>query len=267
MSIEGQLSPFGSAPVDEVHLTRAPLIRVLAQARFPSLAKLRDETAVTSFAAHLSQEYPLLEQRHAVNLLVTPTGTSQQEAGQRIWVLQSSDEVWKITLSDNFMALETKGYSSRNNFISHFEYAISKLNEEIRPPYIERLGLRYMNRINDRQLIGARLQNMIRSEMQGGLATTRPDDVQLRHSLSDTLFIDGDYAIQVRCGILPPRAVLDMDIEPLNDVVWVLDIDSFREQRLPPSSDELVAVLRSLADRAYKMFRWVVNDDFIQHFR
>jgi uncharacterized protein (TIGR04255 family) len=267
VTVDQLSSPFGSEPIKEIHLARAPLVKVLTQIRFPSLSKLRDEETVTRLTSVFSDDYPLVQDQRAINLVITPTGVSQQQAGQRIWVLRSSSEEWKVSISENFLALETIRYNYRQEFIDRFNSAIQILMEEVHPPYFERLGMRYINRISDQNIIGGRLNRMIRSEMLGGLATLRPDNVDLRHSLSDSLFIDGERSIQVRCGILPPNAIVDTDVAPVEEPIWILDIDSFREQRMTGAANEMSQELEALTDRAYRMFRWVVTTEFIDYFR
>jgi uncharacterized protein (TIGR04255 family) len=260
-------SPFGVEPIEEIHLDDAPLVKVLAQVRFPSLAVLHDDSLVSTFASHLGKEYPVLQEQRGVNLLVTPTGVTQQQSNQRLWSLRSRDELWKLTVSENFLALDTIKYPTRHEFILRFEQAAQTFLALTDPPYLERLGIRYINRIDDGALINGQLISMIRKEMLGALAIQRPADVEVRHSVSDSLFTEGEYSIQMRCGVLPPRAMLDIDITPFEGQIWILDIDSYAEQKMNLTSEELAAKLRVLADHAYRMFRWVVNAEFIRHFR
>jgi uncharacterized protein (TIGR04255 family) len=264
--IEELASPFGEDPIEEVHLERAPLAKVLAQVRFPGLAILKDDSIVSTFASQLGKEYPVLQEQRGVNLLVTPTGVTQQQSNQRMWSLPSRDELWKITVSENFLTLDTVKYPSRHEFVRKFDQAAQKFIELVDPPYFERLGIRYINRVDDKELIHDRLISMIRREMIGALAIDRPENVKISHSVSDSLFTDGEYSIQMRCGALPPGAVLDIDITPIQEPMWILDIDSYIEQKMYRTPEELASKLNILAERAYRMFRWVVNAEFIRHF-
>jgi len=203
MSKELISSPFGAEDLPRVHLDRAPLVRVVAQLKYPSLAVLRGDSVADKFAAHFGKEYPVVEDQRGVNFLITPTGLTQQQSDQRIWSFRSGDDKWKLTLAENFLALDTENYPKRRDFISRFEDAVKKIIELANPPYFERLGLRYLNRIADLDLINGRLKNMVRAEMQGALATDRPQGVELRHAMFDSLFIEGEHGIQLRSGILP----------------------------------------------------------------
>jgi uncharacterized protein (TIGR04255 family) len=259
-------SPFGSEPIDEIHLSAAPLAKVVAQLRFPGLARLRDESVINSYASLLSDEYPLLQDRHGINFVITTEGVSQQQSTQRLWSMRSRDDDWRITISDNFLSLEALNYKGRDEFVSRFVEAAEMLMGLIDPPYAERFGIRYINRIDDQDLIKNRVSGMVRKEMLGGLGIARPEKVEIRHGVFDSLFVDGEHSIQVRCGLYPAKSIIDIDIPPAQDPVWILDIDSYTELKMTAVRQELAPRLRSLADRAYRMFRWVVNEEFIQHF-
>lgn len=267
MSAEQLASPFGEQFVEEIHLGRAPLAKVLAQIRFPGLSALREESAVNNFVSLLDREYPLLQEKRGINLVVSPSGVTQQATNQRIWSVRSRDESRTVSVAENFLALESTKYQTRDEFIAQFEQALQKLFGIVEPPYGERIGMRYINRITDQDLINGRLFSMIRPEMLAGLAVSRPNGIELKHSLSDLLFTEGEYSIQVRCGILPANIVLDADIPVLPEPIWILDIDSYIEQRMTGAASEFGQRLRILADRAYRMFRWIVNSEFIEHFK
>ena len=60
--------------------------------------------------------------------------------------------------------------------------------------------------------------------------------------------------------------MLGLEVSTLETSSWVLDIDSYVEKRMPFTPDEVTENIRDLADRAYRMFRWVVNPEFIEYF-
>lgn len=260
-------SPFGAEPVEEIRLSAAPLIKVLAQIKFPGLAILRNESVTSALASQLGPEYPVLEEQRGMNVLLTQGGLTQQPTEQRIWGLRSRDEMWKLTISENFLALETTQYSTRDEFADRFDRAMQEFFNVVDPPYFERLGIRYIDRVDEAALINGDLKNMIRDEMVGGMGADLPPGVELRHSLSDILFVGEDRSVQVRCGILPAHVTLfGLEVPAVDRATWILDIDSYVEQKMVASSSEMTARLRVLADGAYRMFRWVVNSDFLMQF-
>lgn len=264
---DGQLaSPFGTESLRRIHLEAAPLVKIIVQLKFPSLAVLRDESVTDRLTSDFGKDYPVIQEQRGVNLLLTPTGLAQQPSNQRIWSLRSRDELWKLTFGEDTLALDSTVYPKRREFVTRFTQAVEKLVELADPPYFERLGLRYINRIDDPEFIFGPLKKMIRVEIQGPLATEPPANIAVKHSLFDSIFVDGEYSIQTRCGIMPPRGVLDLEIPAVETNTWVLDIDSFVEKRMQFPPSEVGGKVYDLADRAYRMFRWVVNDEFIKHF-
>ena len=72
-----QLDP---KPIPEVHLDRAPLARVLAQARFPPILAISKADEVASFQEALRETYPNLsrDQVHSIELAGGQTPNVQQ---------------------------------------------------------------------------------------------------------------------------------------------------------------------------------------------
>lgn len=264
----GQLSsPFSAEPVEEIRLSAAPLIKVIAQIKFPNLGILRDESVTSTLTSRLSQEYPMLQERRGMNVLLNQGVLTQQQTEQKIWSLRSRDERWKFTISENFLALETAQYSTRDEFIERLDQAMREVFSVVEPPFFERFGIRYIDRVSDVELINGDLKSMIRNEMVGGLGADLPPEAVLSHSLSDTLFKGEDRSVQVRCGILPSGVtVFDLEIPPMEQISWFLDIDSYMEEKVTATPSEIISRLHTLADGAYRMFRWVVNEDFLNHF-
>lgn len=259
-------SPFGTEPIEEVVLDRSPLVRVLAQVRIPGLVLMSGqhlEGTVDRVVTALGTEYPILTTQHEMQLTITPEGV-QQAPGQRIWQLRSGDERWQITLGETFIALECRIYGSRHEFIDRLSAALAAFRQTVSPPYAERLGVRYINRIDETEQL-LRLDQLVRPEVLGGLAVPRPDGVALAHMMSESMYSVGSRWLHARWGLLPAGAMLDPTIPPRLSSSWVLDLDSFTQERLS-FDNALPGVAAELASNAYRYFRWVVTTDFLTTF-
>ena len=265
-------SPFGTGQLDEVPLERAPLVRVLAQVRFPRLAALSvgDERA-NQIVRDLQGDYPVLQVSSELVTTLTPQGMAQQTGPGRTWQLQDGDQKWQVTFAPDFVSLQTSVYVSRGDFVNRLNGVISSFTEAVRPPKTERIGVRYINRLADPYL--ADLPQLIRPEMLGGLAVPASEyGVTVARSLSDAQYnfppiqTGVTDSLQVRWGQLPPGVIIDPSLPPADTPTWVLDLDSFRMGQEEWSSATISTSVLDLAERAYRFFRWVVKDEFLERF-
>lgn len=259
--------PFEVEPVAEIPLSRSPLVRALAQVRFPHLVAMSQqniETTVGFVVERLKDDYPILGEQREVQVTLTPEGVSQTQGG-KLWQMRSPDEAWQVTLGETFVSLDTKDYSSRADFIQRLATVLTSIAETVAPPFAERLGVRYTNRIDDPSLL-LRLEKLVRSEILGGLAVPRPEGVTLAHTMSESLYQINSRMLHARWGLLPPGTVLDPTLPTSKDSSWVLDLDSFIQVRSEFDATGLASAAAELASAAYRYFRWVVTDEFLKAF-
>lgn len=260
-------SPFGSDPVAHVRLGAAPLARVLTQVRFPRLSTLAagDDTA-NAFAAAMSGQYPILNEQREVAVTITPEGVEQSPVAGKVWQLRSADEQWQVSFGHSFLAVDTASYTSREDFLTRVEEAWTAFVAVARPPFVERVGWRYINRITDADTLGG-LGGLVRPEVLGGIPAVADTGVRLVHGITESLYsIDEFNGLQARWGMLPGGAVIDPTLPPAVDSSWILDLDAFRTLRSGVTPAEVRNHVHELAERAYRYFRWVVTPDFLTQF-
>ncbi len=66
-------TPFGP-PVDEVALPRAPLVFVVAQARFERIASISAEGFIGPFQEAIRRSYPVMHRNQQAGILLGPEG-------------------------------------------------------------------------------------------------------------------------------------------------------------------------------------------------
>jgi uncharacterized protein (TIGR04255 family) len=260
-------TPFDGAPVDEIPLARAPLVRVLAQARFENLAVFKRENFINPLIERLLDHFPLLEEGYETELIVGPSGVSQKDSSSPVWRLRSLDRRWTVTVSPGSLAIETTAYESRTDFLHRFENASSAFIETIGASIVVRLGMRYTNQILNETIPVSELISFFRPDSRGALSIPSGETTTLQHAINDALFTTGDRAVQGRWGLLPSGAIFDPSIAPVPHQSWFLDIDSSTATRLEMNSAVLAEELQSLSERAYRLFRWLVTERFIERFR
>lgn len=258
------IEPFGP-PVDEVALTEAPLVRVLAQVRFPELASIAQAEFVGPFQEAIRADYPILRKHHEIGLLFTPEGATPTPApqGGLIWRFGDKEGVWQVSLAPAFLALETKSYSGEREFIDRLAKVLGALNTVGAPIIFDRFGLRYVNRLSGTNLED--LRRFVNQEALGMLGShTYAEGIMLRHSFSETRFELKDRGtLLARWGYLPPDVALDPTLEPATETSWLLDLDMSVNGPLEFAPDGIVGLARDFHEVIYRFFRWATTDKLL----
>jgi uncharacterized protein (TIGR04255 family) len=142
---------------------------------------------------------------------------------------------------------------------------LTALDEHIGPKIVDRLGLRYIDRVIEQDVDD--LTKLVIPEVIGVLAT--PMAAQAQQALSESLFVVPETKAQLRSrwGRVPPNATVDpAAIEPVGNSSWILDLDMFSANPEPYNTEELVAEARTYAERIYTLFRWAVTDEFLRRY-
>jgi uncharacterized protein (TIGR04255 family) len=257
---------FGSS-VQEVPLTRAPLVSVIAQVRFPPVMKIQaDSGFVATFQEMIRKDYPIMRSERQLGVMIGPAGAQPQDAGI-IWRFESRDpDAWQVTLAPNFVSLSAKRYTRRSDFLARLTVVLHALEGWLHPDISDRIGVRYVDRVTGDQL--AQLNELVQPEILGVLgAEIALSSVNLVHALSDTLFqLDDSSQLRGRWGRLPPGATYDAAIEPAGEPSWVLDLDLYTSE---PEDFDLAAIaarVSDFSDRIYTFFRSAVTDKFLEEF-
>ena len=95
------------------------------------------------------------------------------------------DGAWRVSLTPEFVALETLAYTSRGDFIGRMRTVLEAVDKHVEPAVVQRLGLRYIDRVTGEAL--GEIAALVRPEMLGIVHT--PLARQARHELSETLLV------------------------------------------------------------------------------
>jgi uncharacterized protein (TIGR04255 family) len=263
-SVPALASPFGDEHLTEIPLPNAPLVRVIAQVTFPEIASVVKREFVGGFQESIRADYPILREEQGLTLVVGPEGVTQQ-VGDRIWRFHSADGIWRTTLAPTFVALETDGYISRDDFFARFEKLVEATQDAINPAFWERLGVRYVDRLEDAEDL-EQLQQLIKAEVLG-LAAIQTGEGPLHTFIGQAQFsLDNDVQLLAKTGILPAKALLEPSIPPAETRSWTLDLDMSVTGQFEFDAAELHARGRELAAGVYRFFRWAVTTQFLRRF-
>lgn len=254
--------PLVSPPPEEVPLRNAPLVRVIAQVRFPLITAIAQQDYVAPFQNAVRDEYPILRQEQTQNFFLGPSGASQVQ-GQPAWRFSNAKGDWRASLTPDFVALETTAYTSRADFVARFRKVLAALAEHIKPAQVDRLGVRYIDRVTGESL--RNIANLVRPEIRGLAGSDA--SAHLMHGLTEAMFGEGGIRVLGRWGLMPPNATVDpAAVEPIPEASWLLDLDMFSVEPYPFDVERIAAESHRFAERIYTFFRWAVTDEFLKHY-
>jgi uncharacterized protein (TIGR04255 family) len=252
--------PFSSKGPDEVPLERPPLVRVIAQLRFPSIVSLGRPEFLGPFQEAIRDRYGILRQVQTAGFAMGPLGVTLQRSEAVIWRFHDKANRWQVTLSSDFIALESTAYKDRNDFFERLEQILVALEAVAKPPVYDRLGVRYINRVRGGEL--QKLPSLVRGEVIG---LAGAPILGLTHSLCESLFQKGDLSLNTRWGKLPPNATTDPTaVQPIPEPSWVLDLDMFREVQKDFDTLSILEDGRMFARTIHDFFRWCVKPEFLE---
>jgi len=248
----------------EVPLADAPLVRVIAQVRFPPILSLEKREFIAPFQEAIRGTYPVLRPEQAQGIMLGPHGVAPGPK-QVAWRFSDVGGGWRVSITPDFVAIETTSYTSRGDFLTRLRFVLDAFAEHVEPALAQRLGVRYIDRVTGDALVD--IGELVRQELLGIVAT--PLSEHARHSLTETVFTvpDSKEQLLARWGLVPAGGTVDPNaIEPIGEPSWVLDIDMFSSQEHPFVPEEIVTTARRYTERLYTVFRWAVTDDFLRRY-
>ena len=254
--------PLTAPSPDEVPLTDAPLVRVIAQLRFPEILSVERREFVAPFQEALRETYPILRHEQTQGVIVGPGGMTPAQT-QLVWRFTDLEGDWRVSLASEFVALETTRYGSRSDFLERLRTVLVALDTHVRPQRADRLGIRYIDRITG-DAVGE-IADLVRPEVRGILGTAAA--MHAGHALSESVFDLPGARVLARWGRLPGGASVDPSaIEPVAEPSWILDLDMSSAAAMPFAVDGILDEAQRFVERVYTIFRWAVTDDFLRRY-
>lgn len=254
--------PLVAPPPMEVPLRNAPLVRVIAQVRFPEILAVEQRDFVAPFQEALRATYPVLRQDQTQGLVMGPSGMASTRP-QIAWRFGDLSGHWGVSLTSSFLALETTKYTSRADFFERLRTVVTALDDHLEPKLLDRLGVRYIDRITGTNV--DEIADLVRAEVRGISGTAVATHAV--HALSQSLFKLPDAQVVARWGRLPAGMTVDpAALEPAQEDSWILDLDMFSAGPVPFLVDHILADAQRYAERIYTIFRWAVTDEFLRRY-
>jgi len=159
---------------DTRRLTRSPLELVVCQVRHDR--RLVASEGSTALAIHeqlgdSGGQYPNIEPVTGLDLSIVmgPGAPGMQDNPTAGWRLSSTDGAWSVTLMPDNYSLETTAYTTWDeDFGPRLKALTQAVVEHVKPTLVQRIGLRYVDRISELGLTElSAWQEYLREELLG----------------------------------------------------------------------------------------------------
>ncbi len=236
-----------------------PLESVVCQLRFPPILRI-DAEVPANFQDRIRHEYPLFADNQPMNqgLDIPPEITKlmgldlQLQTARRGYDFSTSDGLWKISLTREFLALTTNKYETWGNFKDHLKGPLEVLLTEYKPDFYSRVGLRYRDVIK-RSLLNLKdvpwaelLKPHITGELSSEVApfirkAGREILVELESSLGH---------VRIKHGIIQPKDSAEE--------LYLFDADFYTDQKM--EIGHAIERLDRFNREAGHFFRWCITE-------
>lgn len=134
----------------------SPLIEVICQLRFPTILSI-GSTDPAQFQEAVREQFPryVARQEQQPPKLVNPnTPQAKLEPQPPItnYNFISTDGLWKVNLTKDFIALSTLRYTTWEDFAQKLDKVLALFIQIYQPAFFERIGLRYVNAFSRNRL-------------------------------------------------------------------------------------------------------------------
>ena len=243
---------------DRYHYARSPLVEVICQLRFPAILSIGANDPV-DFQEAIRQEFPRfnkVKERPAPKMtMVDGAPKMVQPDPITNYTFVSEDGLWKLNLTQNFIALSTLRYQRWEDFAQRLDRPLAQFIQIYEPAFFERNCLRYVIS-QSRRALGLEdllCDDLVQSQYLGVLGEPDVDEQSV-----------SECAVDVELGLAEGcRAKIHAGPGLLNggktdkEVKFILDGDFSANGNL--SADSVPAKLEDLHRYAVRFFQGAVT--------
>lgn len=236
-----------------------PLIEVILQIKFPTILSINSKEPA-EFQEAIRQMYPIyqlaVENEQELNIAVNgesllPSIVQKQQHKNHNFI--SADGQYKINLTSSFISLSTLSYTRWEDMLAHFQTPFQKFVEIYNPPFLERVGLRYIDAFSREKLglQGKEWNTLIRPTWLGALCSIEEDRV-IGSGLDVEYKLDnGISRVKVHTGL--------GKVNTLPDMVFIVDSDFIHIKN--EKVEQFEAIANYLHNNAGQFIQSVITED------
>ena len=210
---------------------KPPLIETICQLRFPTVLSIGNDVPA-DFQEAIQADFPKYTARKEQQPPKVENGKLTPQPSITNHTFVSTDGVWKVNLTKDFIALSTLRYASWETFAQTLDKVLAAFIQVYNPAYFLRIGLRYMNAIS-RDLLG--VTNLLWDDLINSPFIGILDQPDVNENTTAKSMVDADTAIgggrrlRLHCGpgILnngkqkeaKPRFIIDSDLSLVQEQI------------------------------------------------
>lgn len=248
--------PLSLPPASLAHLSGAPLRVALAQVRFAPVHAIEKRERVADLQERLADSYVAREPQIPQTLTIQfgpAVGSPAPVAPERIWPFEDQARGWSVALSSTSLALQASSYDDFDDFAAEFRSVLNALSEVFQPKLRSRIGLRYINEVQDQRLAaGAQIFEVLRAELLSPIGSDL--GFELAGSLCELRFHEDRGTLGLRHGLIRPDT-------------YLLDFDYFNDNEIAFSSTEISDTITAFHATIERLFVWCLADGYLDELR
>lgn len=235
---------------------------VICQLRFPAILSINN-TEPADFQEAIRSDFPQYARREDVaapQIVGGPKPKIEQPPSVTNFHFISADNLWKLNLTENFIALSTLHYTGWEEFAHRLDKPLAEFIALYKPAFFQRVGLRYVNIFSKKNLglADEKWSDLFSPSYIGPLSEPdlREDDVLT--CATDLLFkLDSSCQAKIHAG--PGRLQTNQPNAPEDpEVKFILDMDLSMNGNVPCTLS--AGGLETLHAHATELFEGAITD-------
>lgn len=238
------------------------LLEVICNLRFPTILRIAAEEPA-EFQEAVRGEFPkyLVRQDQPgpkISGVGTPNPVLEKVKPVTNYNFISADGIWRLNLTQNFIALTCQKYTDWENFARTLDKPLARFIKAYKPAFFERVGLRYLNAFSRRALglEGTPWSELIRPSYLGLLAERGVQEEKMTRCTQDAeMQLPGGCRLKAHMG---PGMVRKTGLPEDKEIRFILDLDLSMSGNVPVG--HAATAMQTLHLNSTSVFRSALTD-------
>lgn len=238
-----------------------PLTKVICQLRYPPILAI-DSEVPSRFQDSIRDNFPFYNERVGFQQEIA-MGIKNQFPPELINQLTktsinknhefvSEDRIWKINLARTFLSISTSKYTQWEDFERMFKPAVAALSNIYRPPFLTRVGLRYID-VFDRSKLGlddCKWTELLNPAFIGLLATAIAPNVKHSENIYEISLKDKKSTVRIVTSFVQNAQSKEQ--------CYMIDSDFYLPSRV--KLEDVSQVLDAFHITANGLIQWIITE-------